>query len=540
MPDPLRSVSTRVTPQTEQADPRQVKNNAGGYSFTQPEHARLHRFLTLGTDGGTYYASEQKLTRDNAEVVISWARERTSELVAKVVEVSDAGRAPRNNPALFALAAAAGLGDDEGRKLALKNLQRVARTGTHLFLFAGYVQQFRGWGRGLQRAVGAWYTAKPASDLAYQVLKYRQREGWTHRDLLRLARPGGAGSNRDMLRLTPEGHPRTHQQLFDFICGREADLADLPLVQAFVDAQAATTAKDWVRIIDANPGLSWEMLPDAALNEPSVWETLINAGMPLTALMRQLPRLTRLGVVGPANRVLTGTVCGQLTDSARLKKARVHPVSALVAQRTYAQGHGKNSTWTPVPAVTDALDAAFYAAYGAVEPANKRTLVGVDVSGSMMYSASGLPLSCREISAALALVIASTEPDHVIMAFCDRFVPLNISPRQRLDDAIRAVSNLPFGGTDCSLPMTWALRSKTLVDTFMVITDNETWYGDVHPHQALVNYRQRYSIPARQVVAGMTATNFTIADPDDPATMDVAGFDSAVPQLLADFSRGDV
>jgi 60 kDa SS-A/Ro ribonucleoprotein len=209
-----------------------------------------------------------------------------------------------------------------------------------------------------------------------------------------------------------------------------------------------------------------------------------------------------------------------------------------------------------VPKISDALDAAFYAAYAAVEPANKRTMVALDVSGSMGLPAGGLPLSCREASVALALVTASTEPQVLITGFTGggghgyqtrwgsgydtSISPLGISPRQRLDDAVRTVSGLPFGGTDCALPMIWAAQNNAAIDTFLVVTDNETWAGDVHPHQALEAYRQSSGIGARLAVAAMTPTEFTIADPDDPGSMDVSGFDSAVPTLLADFSRGDV
>ena len=65
----------------------------------------------------------------------------------------------------------------------------MARTGTHLFQFAEFVQGSRGWGRALRRAVGAWYVGQPVERLAYQLVKYRQRGGWSHRDLLRLAHP---------------------------------------------------------------------------------------------------------------------------------------------------------------------------------------------------------------------------------------------------------------------------------------------------------------------------------------------------------------
>ena len=73
---------------------------------------------------------------------------------------------------------------------------QVCRTGTHLFAFARYVEQFRGWGRSLRRGVGALVRGAGAGRLAYQAVKYRQREGTTHRDLLRLAHPGAADAAR--------------------------------------------------------------------------------------------------------------------------------------------------------------------------------------------------------------------------------------------------------------------------------------------------------------------------------------------------------
>jgi 60 kDa SS-A/Ro ribonucleoprotein len=117
---------------------------------------------------------------------------------------------------------------------------------------------------------------------------------------------------------------------------------------------------------------------------------------------------------------------------------------------------------------------------------------------------------------------------------------LPISPRQRLDDAIRAVSNLPFGGTDCALPILWAQQHGNAYDSFQVYTDNETWAGSIHPHQALHRYRERTGIDARLAVVGMTASDVSIADPSDPGMLDVAGFDAAVPNLIADFSRGTI
>lgn len=97
-----------------------------------------------------------------------------------------------------------------------------------------------------------------------------------------------------------------------------------------------------------------------------------------------------------------------------------------------------------------------------------------------------------------------------------------------------------MGRTDCAAPMVWALQNRVEVDTFHIYTDNETWFGQIHPHQALREYREKMGIPARMAVVAMTANGNTIADIADPGQLDVSGFDSTVPQLLADFSRGDI
>jgi 60 kDa SS-A/Ro ribonucleoprotein len=520
MPDALSNVSTRKTPQSKPADPRQVENSAGGFTFTLDPMARLRRFLMLGVDGGTYYTSAPELAEENANVVLELAASDPKGAVDVIVEISQAGRAPRQNPTIFALAVIAAKADEDGRAYALAALPKVARTGTHLFLFAGYVENFRGWGRGLRRAIADWYLQKDVNDLAYQMVKYRQREGWSHRDLLRLA------------------HPKTQEAkrrgLFDWACGRSH--AGAPeLVYAWEKAQKAKP--DGALDLIAKTPLSWEMLPDELLSEPSVWRALINKGIPQTALIRQLPRLTRLGLFkDAATRQL---VVGQIQDPERLKAGRVHPISLLVAAKTYATGQGRGQTeWTPERRIVDALDAAFYAAFQAVEPTGKRLLLALDVSGSMDWdSIGGFPLTPREASAAIALVTAATEPSSDIVGFSHELVPLTISPRQRLDDVCNVLRSTPVGGTDCAQPMLYAIEEGLEIDTFVVYTDNETWAGGIHPHQALRQYREKTGIPAKLVVVGMTSHGFTIADPNDSGMLDIVGFDSACPALISDFAR---
>jgi 60 kDa SS-A/Ro ribonucleoprotein len=533
--------------------PGQAPNSADGFAWAVDGWTRLRRFLILGSEGGSYYASEWKLTRENAQAVEQCVREDGLRTVAEIVRVSADGRAPKNDPALYALALAAGTGDVETRRAALDALPQVARTGTHLFQFAQFVEGFRGWGRSLRRAVGRWYTARPIDTLAYQAVKYRQRQGMSHRDLLRLAHPARrVGAGNPELDVSAE-----HARLFEWIV-RGGDTDGLPvLIEGFARAQAATTPRETAALV-REYRLPREALQPEHLTSPEVWDALLDE-MPMTALIRNLATMTRVGVLAPGSAG-TAKAVAQLGDAERIRRARVHPVAVLAALRTYASGRGARGRgeWNPVRELVDALDAAFYTAFGNVEPAGTRLLLALDVSGSMTGGhVAGVPgLSPRDASAALALVTVATEAHCEVVGFfagkggykkrgrqvwsgiADGLTPLPISPRQRLDDAVKTVSDLPFGGTDCALPMLYAQAHKREIDTFVIYTDSETWAGDIHPTQALRDYRDASGIDARLVVVGMVSNGFSIADPNDPGMLDVVGFDTATPQLISDFARG--
>ena len=531
----------------------QVPNSAGGYAWGIDDWARLRRFLILGSEGGSYYASEKNLTRKNAKAVANCVAQDGLRAVAEIVAVSTDGRAPKNDPAILALALAAGRGDEATRKAALEALPRVCRTSTHLFQFAVFVEAFRGWGRSLRRGIARWYAEQPVDALAYQAVKYRQREGVTHRDLLRLSHPATSVSARNpTVEVSAE-----HGRLFEWIArGGSAD--GLPhIVEGFVRAQSAASPKESAELV-LEYCLPREAVRSEHLASQDVWEALLEE-MPMTALIRNLATMTRVGVLAPRSTA-RARVIEQLGDTERLRKARVHPIALLAALRTYQSGRGARGKhrWNPLGGVIDALDAAFYAAFGNVEPSGRRMLLALDVSGSMTWGeVGGIPgLTPRDASAALALVTAATEEEPEIVGFFtgkggflkrgrplhwgyqDGLTPLSISPRQRLDDAVKAVSDLPFGGTDCALPMLYAQAQEREIDTFVIYTDSETWAGKIHPADALRAYRRASAIDASLVVVGMVSNGFSIADPNDRGMLDVVGFDTATPQLISDFARG--
>lgn len=514
---------TRQTPQSTPMRGDQVENSAGGYVWAVDCWTRLRRFLILGSEGGSYYASERKLTTQNVACIRECIAEDGPRTVTEIVSISEAGRAPKNDPALYALAACISLGDNATKRAAAEALPRVARIGTHLYHFASYAETMRGWGRTLRWAVANWYAQNP-DWLALQGVKYRQRDGWSHRDLLRLAHPKS----------------ESHSLIYSWLTGHEIAVDELPaIVAGFEAAQAAATPAQTVAAI-RQWNLPREALNPEHLTDGNVWAALLEHDMPLTAMIRNLANMTRVGVLG--SREHLNLVTETLGNQEKITKARVHPLALLVALRTYAAGEGfrGTNTWAAKPEIIDALDAAFYLAFGNVTTTGKRHLLALDVSGSMgMGSIAGTNLTPREASVAMALVTLHAEPDTEVVGFTGGMIPLPLSRRQRLDDAIRHVSNLPFERTDCALPFLYALREKRDIDAFVIYTDSETRAGNFHPKQALDKYRQTHGVQSRSVVCGMVSNGFTIADPSDSGMLDCVGFDTATPELISGFVAGE-
>jgi len=226
-----------------------------------------------------------------------------------------------------------------------------------------------------------------------------------------------------------------------------------------------------------------------------------------------------------------------------LQKARVHPFNVLVALETYKRGNGIRGklSWTPVSEIVTALDQAFELAFETIIPSGKRHVIALDVSGSMGGGElNGTPgITPRIGAAAMAMVTMRTESRVMPLAFYDNIVPLSIDATMSLDEVVKATSRLPFGGTDCAQPMLYALKHKIEADVFVIYTDCETWAGDVKPVEALRQYRAATGIDAKLVVVGMTSGGFSIADPNDAGMLDVVGFDSSAPAVIADFVAGD-
>ena len=534
-------------PQSQPLTGTMIPNSAGGYTWQVNDMDRLRRFLCLGSEGGTYYIGEKQLGIENAQCINKMVKDgKGEEVVREIKNFSLEGRAAKQNPTLFALALCARQDSDpKTKKASYDALPEICRIPTHLFSFVEYSEALSrgtGWGRAHRRAVSNWYNRfnDNPKHLAQHVTKYRNRNGWTHKDILRLChlKPENDAVGA-VARYVIKGLDVAKTAFL-----KEDTEEKTQLTFQFLEAvERAKVSKDPEEVIELikTQGLVREHIPVGLLNDINIWRQLLQK-MPMTAMIRNLGKMTSIQLLKDGEPAVD-LVVKKLRSAEALKAAKIHPFNILVALKTYEQGRGDlgKLQWTPCQEIVRALDDAFYTTFKFVEPTNQRFCLALDVSGSMGWGKvnGSNVLTPRDAAAALTMVTARTEPNHEIVGFSHQLVPVPINATMDLNTVQGVVDAIPMGGTDCALPMVWAKNKKKHFDVFIVFTDNETWFGSIHPAEALREYRKAMGVwNAKLIVCGLASNQFTIADPEDPGMLDMAGFDSAGPEIIRNFSLG--
>jgi len=515
-----------------------IDNHTGGKVFKVNPLEQLHRFLIIGSVGGTYYVGQQQLTAETTALIKNLVSGDAGPYAEDVLEmaasVSERGAAPKNDYALYVLAL--GLSNEDGfvRRCAEAMFDRIVRIPTHLFMLIDmYKSLGGGWGRRFRRTIASYYLQKDTKKLAYHVIKYRSRIGWTHQDVLRLchAKPITASQNvlfRYIAKPDDEEAVYAAREMFPIIDGFRA--VQFENIKPVHISQFITQAR-----------LPWEAIPNYQFNTPNTWDALATH-MPMGATIRNLNKMS--GEHGPLKPFsqFEDQMAKRLTNQNNISTARIHPLKVLVAHRAYNKGVGRHGTWKVSPKIVGALDKAFDMAFENIKPTGKNILIALDVSGSMTWEqVPGMTMMPLELGAAMCVLFARTEPNVYCVAFSQRLQNLPITAKSTLTEVNDMVSYLDFSSTNMGLAIQHAIDERLDVDAFIMITDSEVNSGR-HVTQTMQQYRTTFNkLDCKLIVVAMTATECTVADPTNPKNeLDVVGFDTATPQIVCDFIRGDV
>lgn len=478
----------------------------------------LERFLLTGSMAATYTAND-KFADYSAENIktVKTIFECFPDAAFKVLhDVCMLKKAPRKPPVILALAAAMGVESIKAQAEGLATTE--INTGTDQFVLTKMLVDLgRGGGRSFKRQVSTLYRKldrqdgdHPRDQLAMNLVKFRNRAGWTHRDILRVGHYKPTKKNNDLFKWVVGKGPATH-----------------PLIIGFEEAGRITTPVEAVQLLVRDPKLPWEAFPTEVLSNAAVWEALLpNLGN--SALIRNLGRMSSLGIdLSPyAGRIMAA--CRNL-----------HPVASLSAWKTYSQGKGLKGSlvWRASPEVVSALEAGFYASFGQLKKSDSKVFFGLDISGSMGSNSSTVAgLNCREVAAAMVMVAMKQQP-YMVYGFSHNLIPLELRDDWSLPQVMQYMSNIPFGSTDCSLPIRFCNQNAIRdVDLFAIYTDNETNQRN-KPSDALNEYRRNLNPNAKLATVALMGGAFSIADPNDPGQVDFVGFDPSVPSVMVSLAE---
>jgi len=485
----------------------------------------------LGTETGTYYIKEKNLLSAHLESIDELLSNPTYHDTIVNILQEYVVKSFKRDYLIYVLARVCCIQNEPTlRESAYKLLQSVCRTPTHLFMFLEFyeylstkVNQSTGWNAMHKRYIKNWYLDKNDMWLVYLLTKYRQRNGWTHRDVLRLTH----------IKPTTENI----SDIFRYVVKNtlsDKDTESMNYLRAY-DKLIHSKIEDKEDVIKAIQEFSFvrEHIPTQLQTDVDVMNELAK-DMPIIALLRTLNRLTALGVFEKYPATLE-TVLNKLDK----RYDDIHPLQYLISLKMYDKGHGDKGklSWSPNKSIVEKLNKAFYNSFACVPKTDKRYLLALDISGSMGWtSVCGIEcLQASEVACAMAMVFASQEDTCDVMGFASTFIELPISPKKSFEENMEITSRNTFGSTDISLPMTWALLKGKKYDVLIVFTDSETNCNEISPAYSLRRYRKHIENSCKLIVVALAANDFTVADPDDPGMLDICGFDASTPEVIREF-----
>jgi 60 kDa SS-A/Ro ribonucleoprotein len=416
-------------------------NEAGGLAYKLSPKAALAQYAATGCFNHTFYAA----AGDQLDKGLALASEVDAEFIAKTAVFAREKGYMKDMPAFLVAVLSTKDKDlmekvfhrviDNGKML--RNFVQIMRSGTVGRKSLGSLPK---------RLVREWFE-KRASE---QLFKQSVGQSPSIADILKMVHPKPADAEREAL--------------FGYFIGREIDADKLPeIVKRFERFKAGDSADV--------PDVPFQMLTALPLGN-SEW-TAIARNSPWQMTRMNLNTFQRHGVFEDAEMVKI--IAERLRNGEAIRRARVFPFQLMSAYKAAEANKG-------IPReITDALQDAMEIATENVPKIEGKVFVFPDISGSMQSAVTGYrrgatsAVRCVDVAALFSAAILRKNPDAEIIPFESNIVDVRLNARDSIMTNAEKLSNLPFGGTNCSAPLAELNRRRAKGDVLIYVSDNESW-----------------------------------------------------------------
>lgn len=498
-----------------------TKNAAGGVAYALGPKQALARYAATGCISNTFYVKAE----DHLDRVLNLAKECDSEFIARLAIFARKEGYMKDMPALL-MAVLASRGED-GRAALKAAFPQVIDNGK---MVRNFVQMMRS-GKLGRKSLGTGPRNLVRDFFA------RNQPNWLFRQLSVGQDPSGS----DIVAMVhPKGRTPEHEALFGYMVGKvkagsEKWDALPPLVKQFEAWKADRSLP--------SPAVDFQLLVAQPLSGEQ-WAQIFRNGQ-WHFIRMNLNTAIRHGAL-KADPGLTEFIADRLRDGDVIRRARVMPHQLLAAYRHIHPDVPRQ--------IVDAIHDAMELATANAPVAEGRTLIVVDVSGSMKHSISGGYLGspktskvrCVDVAALFAASYLRQNRDAAVLPV-DTSVHTGYRPEPRnpiLTEADR-LAGFGGGGTALSAAFHHVNQRRLKVDHVVVISDQESWadrgyYSGggtalMNEWEILRSRNRGAKLVCIDIVPGMTHQ----IDGDHPEILHVSGWSDAVFRVANSFLRGD-
>ncbi len=493
-------------------------NAAGGVAYALSPKQALARYAMTGCLSNTFYVKAE----DHLDRVLDLAKQCDSEYIAKLAVFARKEGHMKDMPALLmAVLATRGA---EGRKSLKAAFPLAIDNGK---MIRNFVQIMRS-GRLGRKSLGTG----PRN--LVQGFFERNAPNWLFRQLAVGQNPSGG----DVVAMVhPRGKSPEHEALFGYMIDkvkRGSEKWDQlpPLVKEF-EAWKQDRSQ-------APPAVPFQLLTAEKLTGAQ-WASIFRH-MGWHFIRMNLNTALRQGAL-KADPGLEAFIAGKLCDGDIIAKARVMPYQLLAAYRHMS---------SDVPrSIVDALHDALELAVDNAPVAEGRTLVVVDVSGSMRGSITGWnagtkasKVRCVDVAALFSAAILRKNRSAAVLPV-DTQVHADYRPEPRDSILTNADTLTRFGGggTVLAAGFQYVNQRRLMVDHVVVISDYESW-ADQRNHIGTALMNEWETMRNRNPQAKLVCIDITpgrthqIAE-GHPEILHVSGWSDAVFKVIHAFLGGD-
>jgi 60 kDa SS-A/Ro ribonucleoprotein len=382
------------------------------------------------------------------------------------------------------------------------------------------------------------------------VTKYKCRHGISHRKVIRSCHPKPPNEKFDFIfRYVARGLKKANEKFPTTSAAKRVFSDDCEdLIRDYETIRSGSASQDVVIKTIKIWRLTWEHVPAKYLKSAEVWKTLLlHTQMPVTALIRNLVKMTRLDILQP-NSEGENMVCTKLNSPSIVEQTRIHPFHVLTALTAYRRGKKEKTgqeediTWAVSDRIVQALYQFFVHSH-ALPPTEKRLLLAIDIAMEMEKLVGSSCVMIKEAAVALAVVMLQNASKSDLVVFGRVTNRFEIQPQNMNAIDIESILESIHQTADetskpnYSSPFMHAKQKSEVYDGIILLTSKFDAEEAAVIRNSFQEYKKEKNPNAKCVIITFCHSEH-VGSENDLDILEVEGVDSCAAKEMMEFING--